>query len=593
MGTAKKERNRLSREGKTGGSMDNVKIKGENFYRDAKRVRALNIRKDHGPRRNAEGKIVQAAKYQSRDAPVARIEPNRRWFQNTRVISQDSLAQFRDAMAEKASDPYSVLLKSNKLPMTLIRDGSDVPGLKQHQAKMAIETSSFADTFGPKSQRKRVKLGVSSLTDLAEDTENSMDTYKERLEQARLLSGAGENNEEGGEDRVDEADPLSLAIEPVFQKGQSKRIWNELYKVLDSSDVVIHVLDARNPEGTRCRAVEQYLKKEAPHKHLVFVLNKIDLIPTSVAAAWVRHLSREVPTLAFHASVNNPFGKGQLISLLRQYSSLHRERKQISVGIIGYPNCGKSSLINTLKAKKVATVAPIPGETRVWQFVTLMKRIYLIDCPGIVPANANDKPADILLRGVVRIEKVENPAQYIEAMMGKVKRHHLERTYEIKWKDSHDFLEVLGRKGGRLLKAGEVDVDGVAKMVLTDFMRGKIPWFTPPPKSEGEDETTVIEGREGRLGEMPKKRKRENEDASSISTPLALPTDMKNVDEGGDDEAEDDDDEFAGFSEDDEPDGVAEDDAEKETASGNEDDMIPLEEMSDSDDGSSNGEEHG
>lgn len=88
-------------------------------------------------------------------------------------------------------------------------------------------------------------------------------------------------------------------------------------------------------------------------------------------------------------------------------------------------------------------------------------------CPGIVPANANDKPADILLRGVVRIEKVENPAQYIEAMMGKVKRHHLERTYEIKWKDSHDFLEVLGRKGGRLLKAGEVDVDGVAKMVLT------------------------------------------------------------------------------------------------------------------------------
>ncbi|KAI1198195.1 nucleolar GTP-binding protein 2 [Nemania serpens] len=594
MGTGKKERNRLSREGKTG-SMDNVKIKGENFYRDAKRVRALNIRKDHGPRRNAEGTIVQAAKYQSRDAPVARIEPNRRWFQNTRVISQDSLTQFRDAMAEKASDPYSVLLKSNKLPMTLIRDGSDVPGLKQHQAKMAIETSSFADTFGPKSQRKRVKLGVSSLTDLAEDTETSMDTYKERLEQARLLSGAGENTEEGGEDRVDDADPLSLAIEPVFQKGQSKRIWNELYKVLDSSDVVIHVLDARNPEGTRCRAVEQYLKKEAPHKHLVFVLNKIDLIPTSVAAAWVRHLSKEVPTLAFHASVTNPFGKGQLISLLRQYSALHRERKQISVGIIGYPNCGKSSLINTLKSKKVATVAPIPGETRVWQFVTLMKRIYLIDCPGIVPANANDKPVDILLRGVVRIEKVENPAQYIEAMMAKVKRHHLERTYEIKWKDSLDFLEILGRKGGRLLKAGEVDVDSVAKMVLTDFMRGKIPWFTPPPKSEGADETTVIEGREGRLGEMPKKRKRENDDVSSISTPLAPSTDTKNVDDGGDDddEAEADGDEFGGFSEDDESADVPEDDAEEEAASGNEDDMIPLEDLSDSEDGSSNGEEHG
>lgn len=142
-------------------------------------------------------------------------------------------------MEQKASDPYSVLLKSNKLPMTLIRDASDTPGVKQHQAKMMIETSSFADTFGPKSQRKRVKLGVSSLADLAENTETSMDTYTERLEQARLLSGAGENIGEAG-DPV--GDPLSLAIEPVFNKGQSKRIWNELYKVLDSSDVVLHIL---------------------------------------------------------------------------------------------------------------------------------------------------------------------------------------------------------------------------------------------------------------------------------------------------------------------------------------------------------------
>jgi nuclear GTP-binding protein len=126
--------------------------------------------------------------------------------------------------------------------MTLIRDGSDTPGLKQHQAKITIETSSFSDTFGPKAQRKRVKLGVSSLVDLAEGTENSLDSYKSRLEQARLLSGAGEQTEAAGEDTYDTLDPLSMAIEPVFNKGQSKRIWNELYKVLDSSDVVLHVL---------------------------------------------------------------------------------------------------------------------------------------------------------------------------------------------------------------------------------------------------------------------------------------------------------------------------------------------------------------
>ncbi|KAI8629762.1 NGP1NT domain-containing protein [Xylariaceae sp. FL1651] len=590
MGTGKKERNRLSREGKTGSGMENVKIKGENFYRDAKKIRALNIRKDKGPRRNAEGTIVQ-------DAPTARIEPNRRWFQNTRVISQESLTQFREAMAERASDPYSVLLKSNKLPLTLIRDGSDIPGLKQHQAKMTIETSSFADTFGPKSQRKRVKLGVSSLTDLAEGTENSMEVYKERLEQARLLSGTsgpGEDADGSGENRPDADDPLTMAIEPVFNKGQSKRIWNELYKVLDSSDVVLHILDARNPEGTRCRAVEQYLKKEAPHKHLIFVLNKCDLVPTSVAAQWVRHLSKEVPTLAFHSSITNSFGKGQLISLLRQFSSLHKERKQISVGLIGYPNVGKSSLINTLKAKKVTTVAPIPGETKVWQFVTLMKRIYLIDCPGIVPPNPHDKPADILLRGVVRIEKVDNPEQYIPLMMEKVKRHHLERTYEVTgWEDHHQFLEMLGRRGGRLLKAGEVDMDGVAKMVLTDFMRGKIPWFTPAPKAEAEDGGAVIEGREGRLGEMPKKRKREDDEdpATAPKKPPEKPSNNAKIVDQDDDNDDEQDDEFEGFSGSD--DSESDKDAEEE-ANEQSDDMIPLDDLSDlEDDESSDGEEHG
>jgi nuclear GTP-binding protein len=68
--------------------------------------------------------------------------------------------------------------------------------------------------------------------------------------------------------------------------GQSRRIWSELYKVLDSSDVVIHVLDARDPMGTRCRAVEKFLRKEAAHKHLIFVLNKCDLVPTWVTVSF-------------------------------------------------------------------------------------------------------------------------------------------------------------------------------------------------------------------------------------------------------------------------------------------------------------------
>lgn len=188
-------------------------------------------------------------------------------------------------MAERASDPYSVLLKSNKLPMTLIRDGQGKNGIKEHKAKMAVESSPFGEVFGPKAQRKRVKMGVSSIADLADDSVKSHETYIDRLEEAKLLSGQSGVEEHTGEGPATLDGQINSAKEAIFNKGQSKRIWNELYKVIDSSDVVIHVLDARDPLGTRCRSVEKYIKEEAPHKHLIFVLNKCDLVPTGVAVS--------------------------------------------------------------------------------------------------------------------------------------------------------------------------------------------------------------------------------------------------------------------------------------------------------------------
>ena len=242
--------------------------------------------KEGKAQRNAVGKVTKAASYQSREVPKARVEPNRKWFGNTRVISQDALTAFQEAMAERASDPYQVLLKTNKLPMSLVRDGQGKNGLKEHQAKTTIESAPFVDTFGPKAQRKRVKLNVESMEDLAGESVRMHDNYLEQLEQAKLLAGSS-----GVEEQVGEAAPeetlLTTAKEPIFSKGQSKRIWNELYKVIDSSDVVIHVLDARDPLGTRCRSVEKYIREEAPHKHLIFVMNKCDLVPHGVAVSFI------------------------------------------------------------------------------------------------------------------------------------------------------------------------------------------------------------------------------------------------------------------------------------------------------------------
>jgi nuclear GTP-binding protein len=260
-------------------------------------------------RRDANGNITIAAAYQSRETPSARIEPNRKWFTNTRVIAQDSLTAFREAMAERAKDPYQVLLKSNKLPMSLIRDGQGKNGIKQHEAKIRVEADPFSATFGPKSQRKRVKMMVSSLEDLVGETGKEHERYLEHLEQQKLLSGTSGDREAVGEEREIDDGNLTTAREPIFSKGQSKRIWNELYKVIDSSDVVIHVLDARDPLGTRCLSIEKYIRDEAPHKHLIYVLNKCDLVPTGVAVSITVLLlftcTSPFPTLPFHSIVKS------------------------------------------------------------------------------------------------------------------------------------------------------------------------------------------------------------------------------------------------------------------------------------------------
>lgn len=217
----------------------------------------------------------------------------------------------------------------------------------------------------------------------------------------------------------------------------------------------------------------------------------------------MKHLSLSAPTIAFHASINNSFGKGSLIQLLRQFSVLHSDKKQISVGLIGYPNVGKSSIINTLKKKKVCTVAPIPGETKVWQYITLMKRIYLIDCPGIVPLSAKDSETDTVLKGVIRVENLATPAEHIPGLLARVRPEYLERTYGLEHREggwvgeegASVMLSAIAKKSGKLLKGGEPDQESVAKMILNDWIRGKIPYFaTPPEKSAqapGNEEPTA------------------------------------------------------------------------------------------------------
>lgn len=402
----------------------------ENYY-NKKNLKYLEMLRSGKPKKNSRGEIVKDAKFQTAKAEVGRIQPDRKWFAGTKMVSSVELDAFRSAT--KVESPYSVLLSTGKVPYSLLEENVRRKGGQD-----------FEYAFGKKSTRKRPNLQYSSLEELSQQTAVPEEKKKDEKRD--------------------------------FVKGQSHRIWLELYKVLDSSDVIVHVLDARDPQGTLCERIATYIKEEAPHKHLMYVLNKVDLVPTGVTAKWLKHFSRAHPTIAYHSnSISNNYGKNNLVNLLRQLSKLYK-KKHLSVGFVGYPNIGKSSIINTLRNKAVCKVAPVPGETKVWQYITLTRGIYLIDCPGIVPIADY---AQAVLRGAVRVENIEEPEEYVEMVVERA-RDSVAKAYGVGFRDATDLIEKLAVRFGKLEKGGEPNINAVSKMILHDWFRGKISYFTVP-----------------------------------------------------------------------------------------------------------------
>jgi nuclear GTP-binding protein len=198
---------------------------------------------------------------------------------------------------------------------------------------------------------------------------------------------------------------------------QTRRaFYKELKKVVDTADVVLQVLDARDPQGCRSREIEDMVTSQG--KRLVQVLNKIDLVPPQNARAWQRHLRGEFPVVLFKASQqqqNTNFSNGvtlhkksltqnaqlvdkvthltgavgteNLMNILKNYArtSTKREEKQvITVGVVGFPNVGKSSIINSMKRSKACNTGNQPGVTRQMQEIQLDKHVVLLDSPGII-----------------------------------------------------------------------------------------------------------------------------------------------------------------------------------------------------------------
>jgi len=291
-------------------------------------------------------------------------------------------------------------------------------------------------------------------------------------------------------------------------EGSLKAYYKEFRKVVDDADVIFQVLDARDPLGSRCPQVEEAVLACGYKKRLVLLLNKIDLVPKENVEKWLKYLRNEFPTIAFKASTQTQtdnlsqsrisvakatedllrssrcIGADMVMKLLGNYCRNQAVRGTITAGVVGFPNTGKSSIINSLKRSRACNVGATPGVTKCMQLVQLDKHVKLLDSPGIVMATG-DNEASVILRNAVKVETIDDTVAPVSAILKRCNKHQMMLHYNVPYfNDVNEFLALLAVRLGRLKKGGIPDVHKAGRSILNDWNQGKITYYTHPPDTD-------------------------------------------------------------------------------------------------------------
>lgn len=339
---------------------------------------------------------------------------------------------------------------------------------------------------------------------------------------ARAIDYEEEEEEEDSDDGMDDSEAMFATSQGATSKETSRKQFDKLFKqVVDAADVVLYVLDARDPDKTRSREVERQIMAD-PDKRLILILNKIDLVPPPVLKGWLTYLRRYFPTLPLkasnaapnsqsfdHKSLSEKGTSAALLNALKSFAHSKQLKRSVTVGVIGYPNVGKSSAINALMGRhgsQKAAACPTGAEAGVTTSLREVKldgKIKLLDSPGIVFPNENsnakgkqkkDEEARLILLNVVPPKQINDPVPAVNLLLRRFSTSPLlfQKLLDVYGippivqglsieETTKSFLIEVARKRGRLGKGGVPNLQSAATAVIMDWRAGRIQgWIEPP-----------------------------------------------------------------------------------------------------------------
>ena len=382
--------------------------------------------------------------------------------------------------------------------------------------KLISQKQKIIDDLNRKQKTGSRQQLIDNLNQRLHENNNSEYTnYYQMIEDSKanqnLYNEEADKNLVSNQEKMTSEKKLNTTNKDLSRKAYIKI----LDQVIENSDVILEVLDSRDPLSCRSKELENTILSKKGDKKIILVLNKIDLIPVQNAIDWQKYLSREFGCVLFKANTQNQssnlsqstlfdknlkekkdyieevlksnkaIGGEELLNMLKNYSRTDSGNKSsIVVGVIGIPNVGKSSIINSLTRGKNVGVSNTPGFTKGLQEVILDNNLRLLDCPGVVMSHDENS----ILHNVIRTEEIKEPVEVVGRIFKKMSQDYLFKTYDLDisiLKGSEltveKILYLIGDKLKKYKRGGLVDLDKAARLVINDWNAGKLKYYTVPP----------------------------------------------------------------------------------------------------------------